>query len=126
MRRGDVSTKGMPRQTMVLALKDPRALEGAWTRILDIWNDLHNPYSLRYDQLIADGHAALASGCLAAMALELQIDEVGACGERARIKMIGHMYGAAPRAGCVHEVIHGILLPQLARDFDFEAWDSNE
>ncbi|PLP97516.1 hypothetical protein [Cupriavidus pauculus] len=115
-----MSTEGTPRQSVLLALKDPRTLEGAWNGMLQIWNDLHNPYSLRYDQLIADGHAALASGCLAAMALELQIDEVGACGERARIRIDGHMYGAAPRASCVHEVIHEILLPELAKNFDFE------
>jgi len=120
-----VNTKASPTASVSLALKDPRALEGAWHGILDIWNDLHNPYSLRYDQLIANGHASLVSGCLAAMALELQIDEVGACGERARIRIVGCMYGAAPSTSCMHEVIHGLLLRELARDFDFEAWDGN-
>lgn len=117
--------EGTPRQSVLLALKDPRALEGVWHCTLKIWNDLHNPYSMRYDQLITDGHAALVSGCLASMALDLQIDEVGACGERARIRLVGWTYGVTPRASCVREVIHGILLPELARDFQFEVEDGN-
>ena len=118
-----MSTQGTPRQSVLLALKDPRALEDVWNRIVKIWNDLHNPYSMRHDQLIADGHATLASGCLAAMALEMQIDEVGACGDRARIRLVAKVYGTSPRTSCVREVIHEIMLPELARDFDFEVRD---
>ena len=119
-----MSREGTSRQSVVLALKDPRAQEGIWNRTQKVWNDLHNPYSMRYDQLIAEGHAVLASSCLPAMTLEMQIDEVGACGARARVRIIGEVHGATPRMKCVSEVIQ-VLLQDLAKDFDFEVQDSN-
>ncbi|MGO4304312.1 hypothetical protein [Cupriavidus sp. RAF12] len=106
----------------ILLLRDPRDLE-AMLKWLDVaWADLHNPFSLRYDELIGSGMAASVSTCLSTAVLDVSIDDPGSCGSKARVRIAARSTAAPTpdRLRCLDDVVTTVFLQHVASAFAFD------